>query len=187
MPRRALALALLAAAACTAPQPCPTPLEECEGQCVDVRSDRRYCGGCGVRCPAGEVCSGGACTADVLAPCPLRTGGAFVTLGHCGTTVKLWLRADAFIDEAIAWLGVPDPAFVPSLAVLARSDCDAQWSWHVDPAAAGTTDAAAIDPDSGCTRCPGEIQPADPRGAPTARAWCPLDAQVLAVDDRRGP
>jgi hypothetical protein len=183
--RRALAVALLSAAACTAPQPCPEPLQECEGQCVALDSDRRFCGSCVVACALGQVCSSGACTGgEPLAPCPERVGGAFVTLGHCGTAVKAWIRADAFVDAAITRIGAaPDPAFVPSLAVDARADCDAQWSWHVDPDSAATT--ASVD--AGCTRCPAEIEPVVRGGAPTTRRWCPVDAAVLAVDDRRSP
>jgi hypothetical protein len=96
--------------------------------------------------------------------------------------VKLWIGADAFVDQAISRVGAaPDPAFVPSLAVLASADCDAQWSWHVDPASASTAASA----DAGCNRCPAEIEPLVRGGPPTTRRWCPADAAVLAVDDRR--
>lgn len=187
MLHRTLALALLALAACTAPQPCPSPLLECGGRCVDVESDRRNCGGCGIECPTGEICFAGGCSPDLRAPCPERVGGAFVTLGHCGAAVKMWIRDGAFVDEAAGRVGADtDPAFVPSLAVLPRADCDAQWSWHVDPSAATTTEPAAIDPASACTRCPAEIQPATPDGAPTTTSWCPVGSQVLSVE-RRAP
>jgi hypothetical protein len=184
MLRPALALALLALAACTAPQPCPSPLHECDGQCVDIESDRRHCGACNNPCATGKVCVGTACVADASGPCPQRAGGAFVTLGHCGTAVKVWIQAGPFIDAAISRVGAaPDPAFAPSAAVLPRPDCDAQWSWHLDP----NLSAATFDPGEVCTRCPSEIQPVDPNGMPLARWWCPADARVLAVDDKRPP
>lgn len=186
MDRRALALGLLALAACTAPQPCPNPLHECNGQCVDIESDRRHCGGCNAACDVGKVCVGQVCTPDISGPCPTRINGAFVTLGHCGTAVKVWVVANGFVDAALARVGAaPDPSFVPSLAILANPDCDAQWSWHVDPRNATTREVASIDPAFLCTRCPAEIQPAEPNLPPTTRAWCPVDASVLAVDDRR--
>ncbi len=36
----------------------------CGGQCValDTRGDRENCGGCGMRCPLGDVCASGQCT-----------------------------------------------------------------------------------------------------------------------------
>jgi hypothetical protein len=183
MDRRLLALGLLALAGCTAPQPCPSPLHECDGQCVDIESDRRHCGGCGVACATGKACIARACISDPGGPCPLRTGGAFVTLGQCGTAVKTWVQSDEVIDWAIGRVGqVPDPAFVPSLAVLAKPDCDAQWSWHVD---ATRATLAPFDPAEACTSCPQEIQPADPNGMPRTARWCPADARVLAVDDKR--
>ncbi len=129
------------------------------------------------------MCLGGRCSDDPRAPCPLRTGGAFVTLGHCGTAVKTWVQSSELIAWAESRVGLgPDPAFVPSLAVLPRPDCDAQWSWHVD---ATTAALATFDPAEACTSCPQEIQPADPNGAPRALRWCPADARVLAVDDKR--
>jgi hypothetical protein len=182
---RALASGLLALAACTAPQPCPGPLHECGGQCVDVETDRRHCGACGNGCATGQACVIGVCTSDVsAAPCPQRTGGAFVTFGQCGTAVKAWVQSDALIDWAKTRVDdlAPDPATVPSLAILSRPDCDAQWSWHVDAASAAV---APLDPGASCTACPQEIQPSDPNGAPGARRWCPANARVLAVDDKR--
>lgn len=34
---------------------------ECDGACVDPRSDALHCGACDTACDAGEVCSGGTC------------------------------------------------------------------------------------------------------------------------------
>ena len=33
----------------------------CGGECVDVTNDPEHCGGCGLRCPLGKVCSAGSC------------------------------------------------------------------------------------------------------------------------------
>lgn len=40
---------------------CRTGFELCGGRCVDVRTDRNHCGGCGEVCGAGLVCQEGAC------------------------------------------------------------------------------------------------------------------------------
>jgi len=187
MLRRAILMAVVAAAACTNAQPCPSPLEECGGQCVDVQSDRRNCGGCGIACRPGEVCIGSGCTADPNAPCPDRVGGAFVTLGHCGRAVKLWVRKAEFITGAQALLVAPDPSLVPSLAVVAKSDCDGQWSWHVDAAAASLVPLISLDPSVACTGCPDAIQANVAAYVLSPRTWCPTGARVLAVDERPLP
>jgi hypothetical protein len=185
---RIVAALLALAAACTTPQPCPSPLEECGGQCVDVSSDRRNCGTCGTFCAPGNVCSGGRCTTDPLAPCFARTGGAFVTLGVCDAAVKFWTRDAAFLDAATERLGaVPDPRFVPSLAVIARTDCDAQWSWTLADSGGSFVPQDAIDPGLACSVCPAAIQADVAGGSAPSRTWCPASAAVLAVDRRVPP
>jgi hypothetical protein len=43
------------------PAGCAGGLASCGGACVDTRSDRRHCGGCGAACTGNQTCSGGAC------------------------------------------------------------------------------------------------------------------------------
>lgn len=43
---------------------CPAPYVMCAGRCVDPRHSAANCGGCGVRCPSGQVCD------DSLCGCP---------------------------------------------------------------------------------------------------------------------
>lgn len=66
----------------------------CEGtsDCVDLRVTPTHCGACGKTCAAGEVCSGGACTRECVAPY-VSCGDRCVDLasdpkncGACGTT-----------------------------------------------------------------------------------------------------
>ena len=40
---------------------CPDTKINCGDGCVDTKSDGQNCGGCGQACPAGQVCSNGAC------------------------------------------------------------------------------------------------------------------------------
>ena len=40
---------------------CATGQTRCSGVCVDTRSDRENCGGCDVRCAAGQACAWGSC------------------------------------------------------------------------------------------------------------------------------
>ncbi len=185
MQRLSLVLALAAVAACTTPQPCPSPLEECGGQCIDLQSDRRHCGMCFGACLPGEACIGARCTADVRAACPDRIGGAFVTLGDCGTSVKLWVLRTEFIDEAVTFIGSATIApRTPLLAVVPVTDCDAQWSWHVDDA---TPSFVTTVTATGCDVCPDDIQAIVAGHLASSGKWCPSSAKVLAVDDRRLP
>ncbi len=43
---------------------CPTGQSRCGASCVDTPSDSANCGACGNACPAGTVCSSGACCGD---------------------------------------------------------------------------------------------------------------------------
>lgn len=190
MVRRLLPLAL-ALAACTNPQPCPTPLEECGGQCVDTQSDPRYCGGCGSSCRAGDVCAGGACTVAAQGACSERRGGGFVALGYpnggpacAGQVVKLWVRSAAFLDEAVGYVGSTALDRIPLLDVRAGADCDAAWSWHVD---ADTPAFVSTVSPADCAPCPSGIQSNVPGYVAAVRRWCPLDARVLAVERRPAP
>jgi hypothetical protein len=179
----ALAAATLAAlaAGCTSPQPCPSPLEECSGECVDVQSDRRHCGACERSCAPGEACLGGVCDPDPTAACPARTGGAFVTLAVCGQAVKAWVERSEFVDEALA--AAPGPARrVPVFGVRGGSDCDGQWSWHPNPVSARFEAAA---PSAACVACPEQVQAnVATYVALGASGWCPTGATILSVDVR---
>lgn len=189
--RHLVLLALAAIAGCKNPQPCPKPLVECGGQCVDVQSDPRFCRDCGTACRANEVCLGGACGVDTQPACPDRVGGGFVTIGYpngggspcAGQVVKLWVRSATFLDDAVAVVGSTTPARAPVVDVLAGADCDAAWRWHADvltPALAAPAAGVA------CDVCPSVIQANVPAYVVDVRRWCPSDARVLAVE-RRAP
>jgi hypothetical protein len=183
MTRLAALVALLAA--CASPQPCPKPLVECGGQCVDIQSSHLDCGACGRTCAAGEVCLGAACTGSVRPVCQERTGGAYVTLGECGSVVKLWIRRPDFIDEAASYVGTTATPRTPVLNLVRGTDCDAQWSWSVDemtPTWVTSVTGAA------CDACPAEIEAAARTNA-LPPLWCPTPTTslVLAVDRRPTP
>jgi hypothetical protein len=185
MVRRALvAAALVLAGGCKNPQPCPSPLEECDGQCVDVQSNRRHCGFCGVGCAAGQACIGGSCRAAATASCADRHDGSIITFGFdgcSGSTAKLWVTEPGFVTSAVFYVGTTAPVLAPVFSLLDGVDCDAQWSWHVDPATPAfvTTVAAA------CDFCPQDVQASWTGSGANPATWCPSDAKVLAVDDLR--
>jgi Stigma-specific protein, Stig1 len=175
-----LAAVLVLTGGCTNAQPCPSPLEECDGQCVDVQSNRRHCGFCGVGCVAGQACIGGSCRAAAAGPCADRHGGSFVTLGFddCFGTAKVWVHEPGFVAEAASYVGTTAPSRAPVFSLLDGTDCDAQWSWHVDPA----TPVFVTTVTASCDVCPQAIQASWTASGANPATWCPSDAKVLAVE-----
>ena len=171
----ALAAAAAALVACTEAQPCPGTLDLCGGVCVDTRRDVDHCGTCGTSCVPGQFCLDGGCVASEQAPCDKRTGGAFVLLGVCGQSVKAWIVDDDFVRGAEALVG-GGPGAYPVLDVRDGTDCDAQWTWHVDP----DTAAFAAAPPFGCGACPGQIE--GEKASWLGATWCPDPVEVLLVE-----
>lgn len=189
-PRRArlagpLALAALLGApallaGCASAEPCPRPLQECGGTCIDVASDVDHCGGCGRACTTGLACVVGQCVPDPGASCAARRGGAFVTLEVCGASVKLWSASAAFTDQAEAMWSGAAAARVPVLDLRPGADCDDQWSFHADPATPSFADA----PGPACDACPATVQGNLTSWLASVGQWCPGAARVVAVDRR---
>ena len=50
------------------------PRTSCDGQCVDLASDRDHCGVCDIACAPGLACQGGVCIPDACAPLTECTG-----------------------------------------------------------------------------------------------------------------
>jgi hypothetical protein len=66
----------------------------------------------------------------------------------------------------------------PVLDVRAGTDCDGQWTWHVDP---GTARFLATLP-AGCGGSPGELEAAG--ASRIGDPWCPDPALFLLVERR---
>jgi hypothetical protein len=65
---------------------CGAGLANCGGICRDTTTDRLNCGGCGVTCGAGQICSGSTCTLS----CP---GGTVACGGTCASTTTMTCAA----------------------------------------------------------------------------------------------
>jgi hypothetical protein len=179
----AASCAALALDACSNAQPCPSPLEVCNGNCVDLGSDSAHCGMCGRFCGGGRVCRAATCVESTSGACANRSGGAFVVLGKCGQSVKLWTTSATFVARAEALVADPAApgASVPVLDLLPGTDCDAQWTWHGDPEIIRFDTAM---PPADCDACPRAVEDEKAYRVTTVGVWCPLGARVLAVDPR---
>lgn len=85
---------------------CQEPSVTCDGRCTDVANDRENCGGCGVACADGEVCSDGACAATECGGDALTCDGACVDPrfdpGHCGACDAACADGEVCSDGACA-------------------------------------------------------------------------------------
>jgi hypothetical protein len=66
---------------------CPSYQSLCDGACIPTSNDPDNCGGCGLSCDGGEVCSGGTCTdscMDGLTDCDGHCVDLRTDNDHCG-------------------------------------------------------------------------------------------------------
>jgi hypothetical protein len=83
-----------------APSSCSEGLTLCAEVCVDTSADPANCGGCGVACPADQVCSAGACAsacAQGLTQCGhgcVDTATDILNCGSCGISCQLGQRCE---------------------------------------------------------------------------------------------
>ena len=77
---------------------CEPPLDLCNGECVDTRSDAQYCGDCSTVCPSGHVCESSVC-AD---PGDCRTNDVGCTgFTYCDAVSGSCLRGCAEDEQCI--------------------------------------------------------------------------------------
>lgn len=115
------------------------------------------------------------------APCAKRTGGALVHFRICDEPLALWITDDEFIDEAIDNAGEGQVRVPVFDQVVAGTDCDPQWSWHVQPDQAGWADATI----ELCDGCPSYLEENLDDWIDQVGNYCPWSAEVESVDDRR--
>lgn len=57
----------------------------CEGECVDLQTDQRHCGRCGIPC-VGGTCSSGACDCTIVGQSPDDDGFCVCHVTRCSTS-----------------------------------------------------------------------------------------------------
>jgi glucose/arabinose dehydrogenase len=113
--------------------------------------------------------------------CGERAGGAFVRFDISGQSLTVWVTNAEFIDTATALLASGKRKVPIFNTLLDGTDCDPQWTWHVDPADVVFADAAI----ELCDGVPSHIEANKDYWINTVGAFCPWSAVVAAVDDRR--
>ena len=116
------------------------------------------------------------------------------TLEHPDTTetLKLWLSDDAFIDEALRLFESQEQRVPNFEGLLDGQDCDSQWTWHVNAATARWLEPGEIPggggdeiPTDSCDGLPSAVEAQKAYWFEQVRRYCPQDAKVLSIDDRR--
>jgi glucose/arabinose dehydrogenase len=113
--------------------------------------------------------------------CADRSDGALIRFRIADETLSVWITDGPFIDRAKQHLAAGTTQVPIFDRLLDGRGCDAQWTWHVDPAAAVFADAAI----ELCDGKPSHIENDKDYWLNTVRSYCPWSAVVTAVDDRR--
>ena len=118
-------------------------------------------------------------TAPLAATCSTRTGGALVTISVSEDhpeTFTAWVTNADFIAEAKRLLQEGERG-TPNFKFVDGSDCDAQWSFHVDASDAefpwGTIEV--------CDAMPSYVNQNKSEWISKNLRWCPWGSRVLDV------
>jgi hypothetical protein len=118
-------------------------------------------------------------TAATVPACASRTGGALVTIEVGGSeTFTAWITNRDFIAEAKRLLA-DDERGTPNFKFVDGTDCDPQYSFHVDP-------ADADFPWGTIELCDGLASHVEDHKSEFARIqrWCPWGSRVLSVREQ---
>jgi len=114
-----------------------------------------------------------------LCTCAARPGGALVTFRIGRESMTVWVTNGDFIDRALRSVRTGRPLIPVFNRLLDGADCDAQWSWHVDPQDV----MFASDATGACDGLPSFVEGNKPHWLETVGAFCPRSAVVTAVED----
>jgi hypothetical protein len=112
--------------------------------------------------------------------CEDRTGGALVEFEIVEETFRVWIENAAFIAEAERLLDAGETRVPNFQTLIDGSDCDPQWSWHVDPNDVEFADFTI----ELCDAVPSYIEENKADWFDQVGQWCPWSARVTAVTQR---
>ena len=113
--------------------------------------------------------------------CETRRGGAFITFNICDESLTVWIENNDFIDTAIDIYNGNTRMMIPVFMLREGTDCDPQWSWHVDPQEAFWAEVTI----ELCDGRPSYIEQDLDYWLNTVKEYCPWSAQIQSIDDRR--
>jgi hypothetical protein len=128
---------------------------------------------------SADTAGAGGTASDAGALCSGRAGGALIRFEIGSEALTVWVTNDSFITEAQR-LRAAGEQRVPSFALLDGTDCDPQWTWHVDPASVAFADVTI----EVCDGLPSHIENDKQYWLETLGSYCPWSARVVSVDDR---
>jgi hypothetical protein len=111
--------------------------------------------------------------------CDERADGALITFQIVDETFSVWVTNEEFAEEAKVYIGTQSR--IPAFGDLVEgTDCDPQWSWHVDPDDMSWADLTI----ELCDGLPSFIEDDLEYWLEGVDSYCPWGAEVLVVDDR---
>jgi hypothetical protein len=113
--------------------------------------------------------------------CDTRKNGAVLQIQVNDQTFRFWSTNGEFIARAkdLKESGKSSAAMFGKL--IDGSDCDAQWTFHVDPGTMSWPDVTT----EVCDGRPSDIEGNKDHWINVVSRWCPWNTKVLAVDERR--
>jgi hypothetical protein len=115
-----------------------------------------------------------------VGPCASRQGGAEIVVEVNGEAFRLWSESPSFIEHAAKLKASGKAGTAMFRVVLAGTDCDPQWSWHVDAKEMAWPDVTM----ELCDGRPSDIERDVPRWIEDVKSYCPWSARVRDVEDR---
>jgi hypothetical protein len=131
--------------------------------------------------PILVACTGGDTDTGTESPCADRTGGAEIVITVNDETFRFWSTNAAFIDAAQAHYDAGSSQVALFNDLVTGTDCDEQWTFHVDPDAMEWADFAI----EVCDGRPSDVEGDQAYWIDQLDQWCPWGPEVTSIDDRR--
>jgi hypothetical protein len=112
--------------------------------------------------------------------CDDRKGGAVVQILVNDQTFRLWSMNAAFIARANELKASGEKATAMFGKLIDGSDCDTQWTFHLDAKDMSWPDVTT----EVCDGRPSDIEGNKPSWFNDIKRWCPWNTKVIVVEER---